>query len=235
MNAAPEPAEAGAACLVQRLLGAAQQKSANLALHLHPGWLAAAVPDGGADGALSAGTPQVATRASLLLGQAYGVRWPTVVSLRERLHRIALLTREPLLQVLGAAALFGRSADVRRCVGRPARSALIALIGEPAYAALLRTPDAGGASRPIELAELQAGDCVVQGYQLLQASARWACRDAALITRLSLPPDALGAALAAGGGTGAMVQVSGLFDRFDAFFPEQAWMFGSDMDRALSG
>jgi Bacterial type III secretion protein (HrpB4) len=220
--------------LLQRLLGSAQHKSAQLATQVHRGWLEAALPEDYPDGALRAFCDRATTRTALLLAEAYAVRWPSLTSLRRRAHRIALLAREPLLRALAAAAFHGRSGDVRRCVGRQARHALVELVGEPAYAALLQTPDAGGAVRAIEAADLQRDACAAKGYQLLQERGLLSCRDASLITRLSLPPGAVREAAAQPDTPISQVQLSGLFDRFDAFFPEQAWMFGSDMDRALS-
>jgi Bacterial type III secretion protein (HrpB4) len=230
-----DPADASAqSLLLRRLLDAAGHKSAHLATQLHPAWLEAAWPEDWPVAPSSAWGERATRRTSLLLAQVYGVRWPGLVSLRARAHRIVLLAREPLLRVLAAAALYGRSGDVRRCVGRQARDALIALVGEPAYAALLQAPDAGAAVRPIEAADLRPEACAAQGYQLLLACGQWHCRDASLIARLTLPPGAGREAAAQRDTAPSPLQWSGLFGRFDAFFPEQAWMFGSDMDRALS-
>lgn len=220
--------------LLQRLLGAAQHKSAHLTTQVHRGWLEAALPEHYPESDRLAFCERSTTRTALLLSQAYAMRWPSLTSLRQRAHRLSLLAREPLLRALATARFYGRSGDVRRCVERQARHALTSLVGEPAYAALLQTPDAGGLVRAINTADLSPDACAARGYQLLQAHGLLVCRDAALITRLSLAPGAMRETTDQSGSPKPPANLNTFFDRFDAFFPEDAWMFGSDMDRALS-
>lgn len=221
--------------LLRRLLQAADAKAADLASHLHPDWVKAAWQHAGALAARQARRvpPQ---RQSALLAQIYGLRWPALADLQAPAHRLALLSRAPLLRVLATCALYPRRERVRRSIGRDVRHALLDAIGETAYRQLLDSPAPGLANpQPLSARDLDPERLAAAGYRALCAQGAWTCRSALALTRMSLAPDVLDNAGAApsstsrdAGGADAALQ------RLPDFFPELAWLFGSDMDRALS-
>jgi hypothetical protein len=233
MSAPPQGA-AQSAALLARLVTAANDKAASLPTQLHVGWISAALPEGVPPVALQSANAVATQCATRLLARAYEVRWPTFVSMRQPANRIALLMRETLLQVLAAAAFYGRSGDVRRGVQRHTRRALAALLGQRAFEALLRTPDTAREVRPIVGRDLEPDRCAAAGYHVLRAQGLLTCRDACLIARLSLLPGSISRSTRYATAAPAVPFVADLFNRFDDFFPEHAWMFGSDMNLALS-
>jgi Bacterial type III secretion protein (HrpB4) len=212
------------------LFALAQRKSARLAQHVHPDWVSAALP-GHAAWALQEQCGPALARVSLLLGRLYGVRWPGLVSLRDRAHRVAVLTRPLALRVLATAALYVQRAAVRRCVGRDARQALVDLVGEPAYAALLAAPDAGGPRAEVDLRQHDLDFWAAEGYRALHVAGAWRCKDASVIARLLLAPGAFDGAAPADAAPAD--DMAAFVHQLDSFFPEQSWLFGSDMDRVL--
>jgi Bacterial type III secretion protein (HrpB4) len=224
-----------AASSLRRLMRAAHDKSARLAQHMHPQWVAAALPNHVAWAVQGGGG---VFRASLGLAELYGVRWPDLVSLRGRAHRLALLERPATLQVLAAAALYTRRGAVRRCVGRQARQDLVALVGEPAFAALLDMPDTAErhAAQDTPLA-LDAGAeaWAAEGYRALHASRVCTCKNASVIARLTLSPGALDRSGSISGSSEPLLpaEMVAFVQRLETLFPEQSWLFGSDTDRAL--
>jgi hypothetical protein len=219
--------------VLRQLLLATQQKASHLVEQVHPAWVEAALPDHAALSSALGGTHAVA-RASVLLADLYKVKWPSLSSLRSKAHRVALLAREPALRVLAAAALYVRRGSVRRCVGREARAALVALVGESAYTALINAPDAGGPQAVLDTSDLRADTWAAEGYRTLHSAGTWSCRDASVLTRLTLAPGALDIRPAPLTTPPLSGDVMDFLNKLDALFPEQAWLFGSDMDRALS-
>jgi hypothetical protein len=218
---------------LHRLFMAAQHKSAQLAQHMHPAWVTAALPGHGAWAMQDGGGPAL-VRVSLLLGALYGVHWPGLASLRNRAHRVALLSRPLVLRVLAAAALHVKRGAVRHCVGREVRRCLVELVGEPAYAALLDSPDTSSPPAASSLGDLNPEAWATEGYRALHATSAWTCKDASVIARLALAPGAFDESPAAAAAP-AQADMTDFLNRLELFFPEQSWLFGSDMDRALSG
>lgn len=215
---------------VRRLLQAVDRKALAWPTELHPAWVDAATARLGPQAAAwSARIPPA--RHANLLARTYGLDWPPLAEFRSPAHRLALLDRATLLKVLATCALDGRRDSVRRSVGRLVRDLLIEGIGESAYEKVLDSPARGlQSAAPLGAVEVNPGRLAVDGFRALCAQGAW--RHPVLITmvRLSLPPgvttDPGGPSPAPGGGR--------IIDRLEDYFPELAWLFGSDMDRALS-
>jgi hypothetical protein len=250
-------AAAGPAPLAQ-LLRALDAKAGGLAEHLHPARVDAVWQRLGAE--LAACRPRLApARHASLLAQACGLRWPTLPEWRPPAHRVALLGRVPLLRALATCALHARRDDVRRSVGRAVRSRLLQEIGETAYRRLLAVPTPGLApGRTLEAEDVDLERLATTGYRLLQAEGAWQSRRVQALVRLSLAPDpvdsrdstdapdfpdspdapdasdepvrtpAPGMRLPAEHGAVLVLE------QLPHYFPEFAWLFGSDLDRALS-
>lgn len=179
-------------------------------------------------------------RRSHLLAQALGLRWPPLPVLSDRSHRLALLPRPALLRVLAACALQGRRESIRRAIGRVVRELLIEGIGAQAYQAVLNTQTAAPQmavnasvtdTDPLQISELDQEQLAVQGFRQLCAAGGLPNPRLRQIVGLSLHPDALRGAPSAE----AIFSSSPLavLDHLPDYFPEFAWLFGSDMDRAL--
>jgi Bacterial type III secretion protein (HrpB4) len=216
---------------LRALLDAADAKQRALVDEMHPGWVEAAWR--GASPAAARDAARVPKpQQSALLARAYGLRWPPLVDLAAPVHRLAVLGRRPICRILALFGLQPRRDAMRRMLGRGPRAELVGLIGQPAYEWLLGQPPAGLADTPpMAPEELQLERLAVAGYVVLQAGGAWRSREALAITRLSLPPgNAPVGSLLDADATPASVVI----DRLPTFFPEFAWLFGSDMDRALS-
>ncbi|AEG94088.1 type III secretion protein HrpB4 [Ramlibacter tataouinensis] len=220
---------------LRRLLAAVDRKAATLAADLHPAWIDAAWARlGPRAGDWAARLPP--RRHSALLADAYGLAWPPLEAFREPAHRLALLDRDRLLRVLAACALEGRRDSVRRSVGRMVRQLLIEGIGESAYRKVLDSPAPGvQVSGPLDAREAGQDRLAEEGFRILCGQAAWRHPTLLTLVRLSLAPSASAdqpaddrpCALATNG-------VDGTIDRLHEYFPELVWLFGSDMDRALS-
>jgi hypothetical protein len=243
MSSATVPWPATASDLVtplRCLFAAVQTKSSHLAQHIHPAWVSAALPNHGT-WALHVQDEPVAQRVSHLLGNLYGVRWPALASLHHRVHRVALLTKPMTLRVLAGAALYLQRGGVRHCVGRQARQALEQMVGVPALAAMLNLPAADrttGNAPQLSAADLEPELWAAQGYRVLHAAGVWTCKDASVIARLSLSPGAFDEPAPATepkpGLAPTAVDLVAYLNQLEHYFPEQSWLFGSNMDRALS-
>jgi hypothetical protein len=234
VNSTAAPA---AAALLQRLLQAADAKAADVAELCHPAWVDAAWRHLGLDAGQARRVPQ--RRHAALLAEVYGLGWPALADLQTPAHRLALLGRRQIVRVLAIFTLHARRDSVRRSIGRDVRRLLVEGIGEPAYQHLLNgQAQALPSIQPLAAHELDLERLAAAGYRALCTQGAWRCRKSLAITRLSLAPTALdGAGDPAGTktrirstGSGA----DGVFDRLPDYFPEHAWLFGSDMGRALS-
>jgi len=172
-------------------------------------------------------------RHSALLARVYDLRWPALTAFREPAHRLSLLDRASLVKVLAACALDGRRDSVRRSVGRVVRELLIEGIGESAFEKVLQGPaPLMRAVEPMGATDADPERLAVEGFRLLCAQAAWRHPMLITIVRLSLPPAAqAGEPQSEGRPNGATQR---MVDRLHEYFPELAWLFGSDMDRALS-
>jgi len=208
-------------------------KAADLAAHVHPAWIEAAWRHAGAAAARHA--QRVAPpRLAALLAELYGLQWPLLADLHVPAHRLALLNRPQVLRVLAACALHAQRDSVRRSIGRDVRSLLIRHIGAPAYQQLLTGPAQGAAAaRPLSAPELDLDRLAGAGYHALCSQGAWQCRSALALTRLSLAPAVLEVRQ---GDTPppAGMDTHTVLARLPDYFPEHTWLFGSDMDRALS-
>lgn len=215
---------------VRRLLQAVDRKARAWPSELHPAWVDAATARLGPHAAewCARVPPQ---RHANLLARTYGLEWPTLDAFQAPAHRLALLDRATLLKVLATCALDGRRDSVRRSVGRLVRDLLIEGIGESAYEKVLDGPVRGlQSAAPLGAVEVNPERLAADGFRALCAQAAW--RHPVLITmvRLSLPPG-----VTADPGMPAAASAGGrVIDRLQDYFPELAWLFGSDMDRALS-
>lgn len=230
-------AAAAAADLLQRLLRAADAKAADVSELCHPAWVDAAWRHVGLDAGQAHRVPQ--RRHAALLAEVYGLGWPALADLHAPAHRLALLGRRQILRVLATCTLHARRDSVRRSIGRDVRRLLVEGIGEPAYQQLLNgQTQALPSIQPLAARELDLERLAAAGYRALCAQGAWRCRKSLAITRLSLAPAALDGA-GATDATKTRTRSTGpsadeVFDRLPDYFPEHAWLFGSDMDRALS-
>jgi Bacterial type III secretion protein (HrpB4) len=217
---------------MSQLACAIDAKCSSLARQLHAGWHAG-VPAPWWQG----GEPPVQRRrlaqASHALAALYGVRWPALGSLRPRVHRVAVLERGPLLRVLAAAVLYVRRFELRQVVSKSERKRLSEIVGEPTYGALLASAENGmPVSGAAPLASLGSGELAEAGYRAIAADGLWRCRHVLTLVRLALAPEATTepprATRARRG------PLAGFEEQLHVFFPEYAWLFGSEMDRALS-
>jgi hypothetical protein len=229
-------AESATAARLQRLLEAVNAKSAELVSHLHPAWVDAAWKHAGPAAAQQA-RHVPPRRQSALLAELYDLRWPALGDLAPRAHRLVVLGRHQILQILALCALYPRRERVRRSIGRDVHRLLAEQLGETAYRQLLDSPSLGGASqRPLVVQDLDPERMASAGYRALCTEGAWTCRSALALTRMSLSPSALNAAerAAATKSPARLVGTENVLDRLPDFFPEHTWLFGSDMDRALS-
>jgi hypothetical protein len=217
---------------LSQLMAALRHKSACFVQHMHPDWIEAALP-GRVKWALSQAGGAHGGRVSMLLAKAYGVGWPDLCTLQHRAHRVALLPMPACKQVLATVALYAQRGSVRRCVGRTARLNLVTMVGEPAYWALVKTTETDTQAVDHDVAHRSLEDCAAEGYRLLHDNGLWTCKKASLITRLTLARDALSDTPRPARAL-PHHELGELLGRLDQFFPEQSWLFGSDMDRALS-
>jgi hypothetical protein len=226
------PAEAGAH--VARLLALAADKSACFVVQLHPAWMDPAWHGAAAWLATISEAP-ARRQASLALRKAWGVQWPSLGALGHRLNRAALLPRQALVAWLCAAALFLRRREVRRCVGRKQRQMLVEMVGRPAIDAIVAAPEAGPVPQNAPPLEGQSTESLaVWAFGLLSAQRAWTCEHARRLIALSLPPAAIGRPLQADHHAAQALPMGGFSDQLADYFPAYSWLFGSDMDRALS-
>ena len=225
---------------LERLFAGVADKSARLVFNIDHAWV-----DRAGHGLVGAAAGPRDAHADRLVSSAlqavYGVRWPSLGALMQRVHRLAVLPLVEVLRVLQAVALYERRGDVRRCIGRSARVGLIDRVGQPAFDAIVATPGAD-ASAPGETGLAVTPPAVLArgGYEALAAHGAWACPDSARLVSLCLPPNSpdeqvpAGAALGPANPTLPAAGLAGLIQRLDLLFPEHAWLFGCDMDKALS-
>ncbi len=230
----PAGADEAASSLLARLFDAAAQKANDFVVHLHPTWVDVAWP-----GALSwvASATDSLTRqdAGLALQAAYNVQWPGLQMLAKRTNRVALLPRPAVLQVLCITAMYVCRSQARRSVGRSSREKMVELVGEDALAAILAVPgtDVAAAEAPpllVTPTDALAG----WAFGLLGRHGWWSCPHARTLIGLSLSPAAVGRAAVPVNPPRGEPALAALPDRLLSYLPEYAWLFGSDMDRALS-
>jgi hypothetical protein len=132
---------------------------------------------------------------------------------------------------------------VRRCVGRTQRQALIEMVGPHALNAIVAAPDSGVAPwKPPPLDGESAQTLAVWAFEVLSAQQAWSCPNARRLIGWGLPPAASGVRPEGGAQPQQQPQqqppqvlpLGGFVDRLADYFPGYSWLFGSDMDRALS-
>lgn len=207
--------------LLQRLARALDQRCGRLAQQLHPGWRAA-LPERAAAG----------REASLALAALYGVRVPGVPAWRSRVHRLALLERDALQRALACAALHAQRFAVRRSVTRADRDWVTRMVGAEAHQALLEADTTGAPQGPATLQRLEPPVLAEAGCRAIADEGLWRCGDVVRLVQLSLAP----ATEVTATPTAPPVRgrLAGFEDLLPRYLPEFAWLFGSDMDRALS-
>jgi hypothetical protein len=222
---------------LERLLTSIAEKSANFIFNVDP-----ARVDRASRGLITTlGEPRSAYcdgLASSALQVIYNVRWPGFSALLRRLHRLSALPLLDVLRVLQAVALYERRSDVRRCIGRNARSSLIDRVGQPAFDMIVATAGANaGPPSEFNIADMPVALLARRGFQVLEMYNCWECADSRHLVALCLPFDEV----ISGPVPGAFVKsalpatdLHGLIERLDLFFPEHAWLFGCDMDKTLS-
>jgi Bacterial type III secretion protein (HrpB4) len=222
---------------LERLLTSIAEKSANFIFNIDP-----ARVDRASRGLITTlGEPRSAYSDGLTssaLQIIYDVRWPGFGALVRRLHRLSALPLLDVLRVLQAVALYERRSDVRRCVGRDARSSLIDRIGLPAFDMIVATPGANaGPQSELNIADMPVALLARGGFQALEMHNCWECADSRHLVALCLPFDELVSRRVPSAFAKSALPATdlhGLIERLDLFFPEHAWLFGCDMDKTLS-
>jgi len=221
-----------AVTLVRRLVKAAAAKSASVADQLHPAWVQAAWQRIGFAGKPTF-SPASMERCSPALASVYGLRFESLARFANRAHRIALLPRKEMMRVLAAIALHANREQVRMCISRNLRAAMVGSVGAEAYAALLEAPPrpGGDAAGPIDADSVHPDRLALDGYTVLSENRAWRCKSTLAWVQLALPPVAIPPASSSSRGA---PDPDPVLDRMPHFFPEHSWLFGSPMDQALS-
>jgi hypothetical protein len=218
--------------LLRQLLALAGHKRAALAHEVHPAWFDALWKAAG----WTSPVPLRArpSRVVGLLADAYGVRWPSMASMRQGIHRIALLNRRDVLRSLAVCALSARPDSLRVSIGREVRERLVASLGMDAYGVLTDAASPVGDATALAPDDLDLDTLAASGYRMLCLSGAWQCPDTLKLARILLAPDAVPAATPSVSEHAGAARAASAALRLHDFFPEFAWLFGSDMDRALS-
>jgi Bacterial type III secretion protein (HrpB4) len=222
--------------LLHRICTSLDQKSIRFVSQVDPGWLAMIHPQWFSLSEDEAAGRQM-SRVSQALFKLYGLQWPSLAEFKRRIHRMVLLDRAAILQVFALAALYVRRAQVRRCIGKQARNAFVAVVGAPAYQALLEGDEpVGPATAPMASADIQLYSLAVAGYRAMCSNGLWDSRHALALARLSLAPGDLDDddTQPPNSSRRRRGELDGFEDRLPEYLPELAWLFGSKMDRALS-
>jgi hypothetical protein len=228
-----DAAHTGSRQPLAQLLQAIDDKAADLAAQLHPSWVDAISQRLGVTCSCEGARP--ARRTARLLTAAYELQWPSIGELRHPVHRIALLGRRDTLRVLTVCELACRRDSVRMAIGRETRDLLIEQIGAPAYTLLCEGPPQGVAQvQPVSPQDFDLELLAGSGYRLLCRSGAWRSRAALAITRMCLAPVAVEVGTRLPDDIIDAADDGGAAHHLHDYFPELAWLFGSDMDRALS-
>jgi hypothetical protein len=222
------------------LMAAARARFAGLWDQLDPGWVQSLKPLRPAIESAARRDGRTAAAAAAKLAQAFQVRCPPMAAFRWPVHRLALLDRTQLLRVLALLAVEPRQAALRRVVGREAREQLAAALGEDAATMLLdqvaaRVADAP--AQPLEsIGSLRPESLAEEGFRLLAGRRAWHCREALTLARLCLPPtaDPADRRHSTRRTPPSMPEIDAFLRRLPAYYPELAWLFGSEADLALS-
>ncbi len=223
--------------LLHRICTSLDQKSIRFAAQVDPGWLAMLHPQWFSLSEDDEAAGRQMSRVSQALFKLYGLQWPSLAELKRRIHRLVLLDRPAILQVFALAALYVRRAQVRRCIGKQARNAFVAVVGAPAYQALLEGDEpVGAATAPMASTDIQLDSLAVAGYRAMCSNGLWDSRCALALARLSLAPGDLDDddTQPPNSSKRRRGELDGFEDRLPEYLPELAWLFGSKMDRALS-
>lgn len=221
---------------LMRLLQAVDRKAASWPVDLHPAWVGKAFGHLGVQAAASSmRLPQ--DRQAALLEAIFGLAWPSLAEFRNPVHRLVLLDRSSLLKVLAVFALDTRRESMRRSIGRAVRKLLIDGVGESAYEKLTSTPMRGlQVSNPLALPDVGQERLAAEGFRLMREEGVWHHPVLTRMVRLSLPLTLSGASSRLDGAAlePASRTVDRVVDGLPQYFPELEWLFGSDMDLALS-
>jgi hypothetical protein len=215
---------------LQRLMEALRERAGSLGAHAHEQWIDKACAGLHPSLASSLRAPEHAASLSALLGQRFNVTWPALDSFSLRAHRIVLLPAA----CLQLAAVWFHAPAVRRCVSRQDRTMLRDLLGEAGYAGVLAAPDSAPVRSEQALPNLEAAQWASQGLIRLRCLSAWSCEPALSIVRLALPRKTSDLPLIGDVGAAARQHMQHFLQRLDQLLPEHAWLFGSDLDLALS-
>lgn len=219
---------------LERLFEAVAQKSARFIANIDPGWVDLAWAGLSADAIAQQGEHPTRVTSSALQA-VYAVRWPSLATLAHRINRLAVLPLSQVLRVLHAVALYQRRGDVRRCIGRNARLALVDAVGKPAFDAIIATPGTD-TSRESEIGFDAASlhSLARSAFHTLESRGLWPCEDARRLVSLCLAPVAAGFTVTPFDSAQPAAHFHRFIGQLDLLFPEHAWLFGCDMDKALS-
>ncbi|SFQ04423.1 type III secretion protein HrpB4 [Variovorax sp. 770b2] len=219
-----------------RLLQAVDRKAASWQVDLHPAWVDKAFGHLG-DQAAASSARLPPGRQAALLEAIFGLAWPSLAEFRDPVHRLVLLDRDSLLKVLAVFALDTRRESIRRSVGRAVRKLLIDGVGESAYEKLTSTTMRGlQVSNPLAVPDVAQERLAAEGFRLMRDEGVWHHPVLTRMARLSLPLTLPEAPLRLDGAAPepASRSIVRVIEGLPQYFPELEWLFGSDMDRALS-
>lgn len=234
----PCPPATDTARLLRRLFTLANARMASPLRQIDPEWIAGWPvswrPEAECGDAAAGSRAVLASRhLSALASAALGMRPPALEELRIRANRLALLERADILRVLALVAVESRRDALRHCIDRAGRERIVHIVGAVAFEQLIRASGLSvGDDLPVDWTRLEPTDLAHAGFRLLHRVRPWRHRHPLLAIRLCLPPE--GGTLLFGEGAPAPI-ADGFFEaRILDYFPEFAWLFGSEMDRALS-
>jgi hypothetical protein len=234
---------------IQRLLQTIDAKSAAFESHFDPAWRKAVWQSVGFDVLKVSGDEAADENPSpetLFSGAAthrrvadvYSLRWPKLSVFRQRAHRLALLSRRQILQVFATLALYTERNRVRCSIQKSVRTLLIDhMVGPTAYQRLINSPITQGmntSSEPLALSELNVIAWAQIGYRLLCQTGLWTNRECLAIVKMSFPPSTPAAQSQGLSSPANLVEITHALNHLPDFFPELTWLFGSDMENALS-
>lgn len=195
---------------------------ASLLERLHPTWAHAI----GIDLALPGQRAVWAEVASV----RFDLRWPDLSVARSALALLWLLPPAEVQRVCIARALFACREPLTRSVDGQVRRRARALVGALVYEALAASPAPRGEATPLP-ADFESDSLGLTGWRLLDQATVWRDLRARRLVQLMLPLSGVTSPTP----TPSAAEHDLFVRLLPHFFPEHAWLFGSNPARCASG